>query len=282
MKLEVRKFDPASMKPHRIILAVGRRGSGKSFLMRDLMSQVADKVDFGLAMTPTEDTAGMFREHMPSGWIYNSYNAGKLEAMLAMQREFGRTHKQRRLFVLMDDCMYDKKVLRSTSMRDLFMNGRHMHVTFVNAMQYVMDMPPDLRTQVDYVFVFKENILSNKIKLWKYFYGMFEKFEDFQRVMDRCCESYGCLVLDNTVPSSRIEDCVFWYRARLEVPPFRMGADVYWRLSEALAKTEDEREGSAFLEGLQRQKPQRISCVEKRDEHGKPTEEGDGLTLLVN
>jgi hypothetical protein len=93
MKLEVRKFDPALMKLHRIILAVGRRGSGKSFLMRDLMSQLAEKVDFGLAMTPTEDTVGMFRKHMPSGWIYNGYNAGKLEAMLAMQRELGRTHK---------------------------------------------------------------------------------------------------------------------------------------------------------------------------------------------
>jgi len=41
------------MKPHRIVLAVGRRGMGKSVLMRDLMQHLSDRVDFGLAMTPT-------------------------------------------------------------------------------------------------------------------------------------------------------------------------------------------------------------------------------------
>ena len=40
-----------------------------------------------------------------------------------------KSGRQRNMFVLMDDCMYDKKVLKSLAMRDLFMNGRHMNVT---------------------------------------------------------------------------------------------------------------------------------------------------------
>ena len=51
MKLQIKKFDPATMKPHRIVLAVGRRGMGKSVLMRDLMQHLLGRVDFGLAMT---------------------------------------------------------------------------------------------------------------------------------------------------------------------------------------------------------------------------------------
>ena len=53
-----------------------------------------------------------------------------------------------------------------------------LRLYFVVAMQYVMDMTPDLRTQVDYVFALRESIISNKHKLWKYFFGMFEKFEE--------------------------------------------------------------------------------------------------------
>ena len=71
-------------------------------------------------------------------------------------------------------------------MRDLFMNGRHLSITFCNAMQYVMDMGPDLRTQVDYLFALRENIHSNKQKLWKYFFGMFNKYDEFNRVMEKC------------------------------------------------------------------------------------------------
>ena len=31
----------------------------------------------------------------------------------------------------------------------------------------------------------RENIMSNKSKLWKYFFGMFDRYEDFARVMDK-------------------------------------------------------------------------------------------------
>jgi hypothetical protein len=72
MKLQIRKFDPSQMKPHRIILLVGRRGVGKSVLMRDLMERLSAKVDFGLAMTPTEDSAEVFRAHMPDAAVFSA------------------------------------------------------------------------------------------------------------------------------------------------------------------------------------------------------------------
>lgn len=174
-----------------------------------------------------------------------------------------------------------------------------------------MDMPPDLRTQVDYVFCFKESILTNKMKLWKYFFGMFERFpgehltprcprrprhpqrtkhppvlpwytSDFQRVMDRCTENHGVLVLDNTAPTTRIEDCVFWYKARIDLPPFRMGRDVYWRLAEQLAKTPEHREKEmrrALEEPASRGSGPCV--VEQRDEAGQPLDCDDGLSMLV-
>ena len=55
--------------------------------------------------------------------------------------------------------------------REIFMNGRHRHVTLVIAVQYVMDMPPDLRTQVDYVFALRENVIKNRERLYRQFFG---------------------------------------------------------------------------------------------------------------
>ena len=72
-RLTIKKFDPSTMKRHRIILFVGKRGTGKSILLNDIMHCIHDKVDFGLAMTPTEETAETFREHMPEQWIYSNF-----------------------------------------------------------------------------------------------------------------------------------------------------------------------------------------------------------------
>ena len=47
--------------------------------------------------------------------------------------------------------------------------------------------------------------------------------------MDSCTENYECLVLDNTSKSNKIEDCVFWYKAKLR-KNFRVGgAPEYWQ-----------------------------------------------------
>tara|TARA_B110001450_G_C17656416_1_gene495458 strand:+ start:179 stop:1081 length:903 start_codon:yes stop_codon:yes gene_type:complete len=240
VKLRVRKFDTESLKPHRIIIVVGKRGTGKSVLQRDLMYHLSGTLDFGLAMTPTEETAETFREHMPDSWIYNNFSSAKLDTMLNMQRDLVKTKKARSLFILLDDCMYDKKILKGLGIRDLFMNGRHLNITLCNAVQYVMDMGPDLRTQVDYVFALRENIISNKNKLWKYFFGMFEKFDDFCKVMDKCTENHSAIVMDNTTGSCKVEECIFWYKAQFTLPEFKIGKPIYWRLSNNYMKTEED------------------------------------------
>lgn len=285
MRLKIRKFDPAAqMKPHRISLLIGRRGTGKTVLLEDLMSHIKHTVDFGLAFTPTAETQDMLRKHMPDACVYSAYSAAVLERMLALQRASMAKNKTRALYLVTDDCTYDKSVFKGASVRDLFMNGRHANVAYISAMQYCMDMTPDLRTQVDYVFALKESIISNKKKLWQFFFGMFSKYEDFSRTMDQCCENFGCLVLDNTAPTNRIEDCVFWYRAEPSLPPFRMGRSVFHRLASRHQKTPEE----AGLSDAARVRDlvsigrgsRAITSVERTDRRGRTIEE-DGDSLIV-
>ena len=270
--MRVKRFDPQTFKPHRIIIIVGKRGTGKSVLQRDIMYHMSQTWDFGLAMTPTEDSAEMFRQHMPDSWIYGGFSSNKVDEMVSMQRDLSRTKQQRDLFIILDDCMYDKKSLKGVGIRDLFMNGRHLHITLCNAVQYVMDMGPDLRTQVDYVFALRENIISNKTKLWKYFFGMFEKYEDFAKVMDKCTQNHGCLVMDNTTGSCSVDECIYWYRAETDLPPFKLGKTPFLKLSERYTKTASDKmaEQQTAMQILKSSREtKRILSVQCEDEHGK-------------
>jgi hypothetical protein len=99
-------------------------------------------------MTPTEESANMFEECMPKSCVYNQYSLDTMKGIIDHQRRVGRRKQQQQhLLIVLDDMMFDKKVLKSMEMRDVFMNGRHLKITFINAMQYVMDMGPDLRSQ---------------------------------------------------------------------------------------------------------------------------------------
>ena len=48
--------------------------------------------------------------------------------------------------------------------------------------------------------------------------------------MDKCTENYECLVLDNTGPTNQINECVYWWKAKIDLPPFKIGPTDLWRL----------------------------------------------------
>ena len=115
-------------------------------------------------------------------------------------------------------------------MRSVFMNGRHYKLLFILTMQYALGIPPNLRTNIDYIFILRENYVSNRKRLYEHYAGMFPSFEMFCQVMDQCTEDYECLVINNNAKSNKLTDQVFWYKADSH-PNFRIGADPYWEYS---------------------------------------------------
>ena len=98
-------------------------------------------------------------------------------------------------------------------------------------MQYALGIPPNLRTNIDYIFILRENIVQNRKRLYECYAGMFPTFEVFCAVMDQCTENYECIVINNNAKSNRIEDQVFWYKADSH-PPFRLGSSNIWKYSK--------------------------------------------------
>ena len=240
MKLKISKWDPATFKCGSVILICGKRGTGKSFLMKDLAYHIRDKVDYGVCMSPTDDVQDGFRSFMPASLIYNAYTEEKVSALMQQQKRDWKKGSGKEAFVMLDDCLFDKSVLTSTVMRELFMNGRHRHITLVLIVQYIMDMPSALRSQVDYVFTLRENIISNRDRLWKQFFGFFNTFASFCECLDATTENFSCMVYDGkSAKTNNLEDCVFWYRAS-EVPSFRLCRPVYWRLDERFFHDREE------------------------------------------
>ena len=105
-------------------------------------------------------------------------------------------------------------------------------------MQYVLGIPPTLRTNIDFTFIFRENIVANRKRLYDNFAGMFPSFETFCQVMDQCTENYECLVIHNSSKSNKIIDQVYWYKAEM-YDDFRVGSEHFWNYQQ---DTEEEGE----------------------------------------
>ena len=139
MNLELKRFDMKSIsfKPNEskgpVVVLIGRRDTGKSFLVRDLLYYHQD-IPIGTVISGTEEGNGFYGKLVPKLFIHNEYNTAIIENILKRQRgvlkqikkemeQFKRSSIDPRTFVILDDCLYDNTWARDKLMRLLFMNG---------------------------------------------------------------------------------------------------------------------------------------------------------------
>jgi hypothetical protein len=106
------------------------------------------------------------------------------------------------------------------------MNGRWLGLMLLITQQYLLDIGPDLRGQIDYVFALGETSRKTRQKLYDYYFGVFNSFADFDRVFTQVTSKKGrALVLDNTVSTTKITDRVFYFDGIVNLDPFVIGSD---------------------------------------------------------
>jgi hypothetical protein len=253
-ELELGKFNmnSISFKPDEnkgpVVVLIGRRDTGKSYLVRDLLYHHQD-IPIGTVISGTEAGNGFYCQHIPKLFIHDEYNISIIENILKRQRQvlkqvrkeleqYKRSTIDSRAFVILDDCLYDASWTRDKMMRLLFMNGRHWKIMLIITMQYPLGIPPNLRTNIDYVFILREPYIKNRRIIHENYAGMFPTFESFSQIMDQCTENYECLVINNNSKSNRLQDQIFWYRAEPH-GPFKLGSNEFWELSKGI-ESDDE------------------------------------------
>jgi hypothetical protein len=220
-----------------MIVIIGKKDTGKSFLVRDILYHTQECYPIGTVISATEVANEFFQHIVPSKLIHDKYSPAIVNNVIKRQlfvkqnrnksKVGGESSVDPRAFLILDDCLYDSSWIKEESTRYVFMNGRHVDLTTMITMQYPLGITPNLRTNVDFIFVLRETILGNRRRIYENYAGMFPTFDMFCQFMDQCTENYECLVICNGVQSNRLDDQVFWYKAS-DHPPFRLCSPSLW------------------------------------------------------
>ena len=133
MSLEMKKFNmrDISFKPNEnkgpVVVLVGRRDTGKSFLVRDLLFYHQD-IPIGTVISGTEAGNGFYSSHVPKLFIHDEYNTAIIENILKRQKAVLKQIKKEsearrkttidpRTFVILDDCLFDNSWTKDKMMR---------------------------------------------------------------------------------------------------------------------------------------------------------------------
>ena len=247
MNFQIRKFNIETIRDRceidsrksPMIVVIGKKDTGKSFLVKDILYNTQAAFPVGTVISGTEVANEFFQHMVPSKLIHDKYKPdivmNTIKRQLAVKthrnqdkhKSGGNSNVDPRAFLILDDCLYDATWIREESTRYVFMNGRHIDLMTIITMQYPLGITPNLRTNVDFIFILRETMINNRKRIYDNYAGMFPTFEMFCQFMDQCTENYECLVICNGVSSNKLEDQVFWYKAS-DHPPFKMCDDSLW------------------------------------------------------
>lgn len=211
-----------------------------SWLVRDIFYHHKE-IPIGLIFSGTEEANPFFGDFIPDSFIHSEYDPELVDKMLVKQSQKVKHARQNghaetdgltpsnRAFVVLDDMLHDAAAWKKEkTIQSIFFNGRHYNIFFILTMQYPLGIPPALRSNIDYVFVFNEPSIKNRKKIYDDYAGMIPSFDHFCNILDSCTQNHECLVIKTSGNSTDLRDQIFWYKASKQ-DPFRVGHPKIWK-----------------------------------------------------
>jgi hypothetical protein len=261
--IKLRKFNMKDVQQDSVVVFIGKRRTGKSTLVRDLLWHHRD-LPMGTVISGTEESNSFYGTIIPPMFIHGEYSPAVIANFVKRQQLITKKIRETtgkgvteagavmqrggldpRSFLIMDDCLYDNSWINDKFIRYIFLNGRHQKIFFIITMQYPLGIPPVLRTNVDFVFILRENFISNRKRIFDNFGAAFPNFDFFCQIMNQCTENYECLVINNTTRSNKLEDMIFWYKADMH-PEFRIGAPQFWQHNAVNYRVKEEEDVNLY------------------------------------
>ena len=85
MKLELRKFDISTITDDKVVVMIGKRNTGKSFLIKDMLYHHCN-LPIGTVISGTESANHFYESIVPKMFIHEEYTAPLIDNVVKRQR----------------------------------------------------------------------------------------------------------------------------------------------------------------------------------------------------
>ena len=209
-------------------VVIGKPGTGKSTLISALVYAKKNIFPCGVVFSGTEDSNEFYKKIFPDTFIFNKYDEEQLESIIKRQKIACKHLENPWSIVLLDDCTDDPSIFNKPLQQGIFKNSRHWKMWYILSLQYCMDVKPVIRTNIDGTFILRETNLKNRKSLWENYAGIIPDFAQFCEIMDQMTDDYTALYIHNATKSNKLDDCLFWFKAKPIPSNFKFGCKEFW------------------------------------------------------
>jgi len=237
------------------ICIIAKSGSGKSWVVRDILSILND-IPAGVVIAPTDKLTKFYDSIFPSSFIHHDFKPEILSNLLDRQDRIFKKNAERakkgkelidpRVFLVMDDLQSKKDAwIDDPSFVSIMCEGRHRAITLILVLQYSLAIPPSVRTNFNYICMLDDVTFTGRRKLYEHYASLLPKYEYFENIFNQLTENYGTMIIDNASNSRDLNERIFWYKAKVK-DPFPICSTKFINFHEQNYQKEDEKKRNIF------------------------------------
>lgn len=193
---------------NKCVSVVAKRNSGKSFLIKYLVTLTKDKFDKIFVICATEGINHFYQKNdwIPKNCIYEVYNESFIKKLMEQMTRINSNkpdEERKNVLLILDDLVADKDFHTSETFKQLFVRGRHINISVIITTQYLKLIPPVSRNNSDFIVVGQLNKQGLDILVEDFCKAGMPK-EEFIKIYNTATTDYSFLIINNN--STKTDD----------------------------------------------------------------------------
>ena len=184
---------------NKIICFCAKRNSGKSQLLRYLVTCSKNRFSKIFVICPTESVNHFYSDLVPASNIFPQYKEEWVESLISKMTEINsgkNDNEAKHILLILDDCCSDSNFHQSKTLKKLATRGRHIKIAVMITCQYIYQIPPVIRNNCDYIYVGQMNQQGLKLLTDEFLMGNIDK-KGFVDLYHNNTNDYNFLVINN-------------------------------------------------------------------------------------
>ena len=218
----MKSFEFNTIKKYPVICLIGKRRSGKSYMIRDLLYNHFHKQRKYKNIMLISPTSNMNTDYdlIPNKNKFENFSSDLLEGLMERQKKLIKDDPKGKYdtCIVLDDVvnMSDKNEARILS--GLLVKSRHYRISVILSLQYLKsrEFPPASRDNIDYAVIFKQHNKENVKNIVEQWLGGDPQIEELgYRMTTKIPDvsSHRVLIIDSSEFGENIKEFTYQYIA---------------------------------------------------------------------
>jgi energy-coupling factor transporter ATP-binding protein EcfA2 len=189
---------------NKTICLCGKRHSGKSELIKYIVSLYCHQFNKIFVVCPSEAVNKFYSQFLPSENIFTDYKDEWIEKLMTRLIKINvgkKDNESAHILLILDDCVSDVNFHNAKAFEKLFTRGRHLKISLLITTQYPYLIPPVARINCDYILVGQMNKQGLKVMCDEFLMGDISP-KEFLKMYYNSTNDYGFLIINNNSTSN--------------------------------------------------------------------------------